>query len=112
MSDEHGDYFNRSGDYFGAQETSLEAIKYFDENNKGNYSYISANYNNLGIASYNLKSYENALGFYDSAIKFSFGSDDVFIYLNNKGNTYREQGKYIEAINAYNKILKNKLYWN
>ncbi|OBS14328.1 hypothetical protein ATE49_03015 [Elizabethkingia miricola] len=98
------------GDYFGAQETSLEAIKYFDENNKGNYSYISANYNNLGIASYNLKSYENALGFYDSAIKFSFGSDDVFIYLNNKGNTYREQGKYIEAINAYNKILKKTNY--
>lgn len=37
------------GDYFGAQETSLEAMKYLKEDIKADYNYINANYNNLGL---------------------------------------------------------------
>ncbi|BBQ08135.1 ATP-binding protein [Elizabethkingia anophelis] len=94
------------GDYFGAQETSLEAMKYLKEDIKADYNYINANYNNLGIASYNLKDYMKALKFYDLAIKFSSDSKDIITYSNNEANTYREQKKYPEALKVYNQILK------
>ena len=94
------------GDYFGAQETSLEAVKYFNENEIDNYNYINSNYNNLGITTYNLEEYGNLIKFYDLAIKFSMDSLDTNVFLNNKANAYREQNNYTEALKIYNRILK------
>ncbi len=96
------------GDYFGAQETSIEALKYFNESNKECYSYISANYNNLGVATYNLKDYMKALKFYDLAIKFSQDSSDIMVYLNNKALVFQEIKNYREALKIYNHILKDE----
>ncbi|WP_407534519.1 tetratricopeptide repeat-containing sensor histidine kinase [Elizabethkingia miricola] len=96
------------GDYFGAQETSIEALKYFNESNKLCYSYISANYNNLGVATYNLKDYMKALKFYDLAIKFSQDSSDIMVYLNNKALVFQEIKNYREALKIYNHILKDE----
>ncbi|UKB83846.1 ATP-binding protein [Chryseobacterium sp. MEBOG06] len=95
------------GDNFGSQETSLEAIKYFDEKNPANYYYIKSNYNNLGITSYNLKESENALRFYNLAIKFSENSDEKKTCINNKGNAYRQMKDYKNALQTYSSILKN-----
>ena len=82
------------GDYFGAQETSLEATKYFKEkNNKQDYYYIDSNYNNLGIICLNLKDYKKAIEFYNKAIKFSNKKEDVQMYLNNKAKTFQETKK-------------------
>lgn len=100
-----GIILNDQGDYFGAQETSLEATKYFNENNKEQHDYISANYNNLGISLYNLKNYDKSLLFYDMAIKFSQDSQDRMVYLNNKANTLRDDKKYLTALNTYNEII-------
>lgn len=95
------------GDYFGAQEISLEAKKFFNENNKNNYPYISTNYNNLGITSYNLKDYKNAIKFYDLAIKFSYNLKDKNAYINNKALTYRDIKEYKKCISLY-KVLSLK----
>ncbi|HFK5585935.1 TPA: tetratricopeptide repeat protein [Elizabethkingia anophelis] len=94
------------GDYFGAQETSLEATKYFKENNKQDYYYIDSNYNNLGIICLNLKDYKKAIEFYNKAIKFSNKKEDVQMYLNNKAKTFQETKNYNEALKIYNKILE------
>lgn len=94
------------GDYLGAQETSLEASKYLKENNKENNSYISANYNNLGIINRNLENYNKAIEFYNLAMKFSLEDIDKSIYLNNIAYAYGEQKKYNEALKIYNQILK------
>ncbi|WP_139252651.1 ATP-binding protein [Elizabethkingia meningoseptica] len=94
------------GDYFGAQETSLEARKYFNENNKEDYDYINANYNNLGIVNRNLKNYNKAIEFYTIAIKFSLNNIDKLVYLNNIANVYRDNKEYTKALNIYNQISK------
>jgi len=94
------------GDYLGAQETSIEASKYLKENNRENNSYISANYNNLGIINRNLENYNKAIEFYNLAMKFSLEDTDKSIYLNNIAYAYGEQKKYIEALKIYNQILK------
>ena len=96
------------GDYFGAQETSLEATKYFKENNKQDYYYIDSNYNNLGIICLNLKDYKKAIEFYNKAIKFSNKKEDVQMYLNNKAKTFQETKNYKEALKIYNKILEEE----
>ncbi len=94
------------GDYFGAQETSLEATKYFNENDKEQLDYISANYNNLGVISFNLKNYNNALKFYDLAIKFSQDHKDIDSYFNNKAIVYRNLKKFDQAILLYKYLGK------
>lgn len=102
-----GIILNEKGDYFGAQETSLDAILYFNKNTPSNYEFIKSNYNNLGIASYNLKDYDNSLKFYDQAIRFSNNILDTRIYLNNKARTLQDIKNYDEALKIYNKIFKD-----
>lgn len=102
-----GIILTEKGDYFGAQETSLDATNYFDKRKPSNYEFIKSNYNNLGIASYNLKDYDNALKFYNLAIKFSNNILDTRIYLNNKAKTLQEIKKYDEALKIYNKLFRD-----
>jgi hypothetical protein len=104
------------GDYFGAQEISLEAIKYFNKNKIANYKYLKANFNNLGIASLNLKDYKSSLIFYELAINFSDSLSYNSIYLNNKALTYQKIKNYKEALRIYSQILsqpnKNKIEYS
>ncbi len=101
------------GDYFGGEEFSLNAIKYFNKNKINQHSFLHSNYNNLGIAAFNLKDYSNALKFYDLAISFSHSPLDVNLYLNNKAKVYQEVENFKESIKIYKKILfqasKNKM---
>src|SRR5690606_36057697 len=59
------------GDYFGAQETALQAVDYLDKSNPEHYVYLSTNYNNLGAATGKLSDFEQALTFYKAALQFS-----------------------------------------
>ncbi|SIS90585.1 Tetratricopeptide repeat-containing protein [Chryseobacterium ureilyticum] len=93
------------GDYFSGQTISLEAVKYFNEKDKEQYQTICSNYNNLGIATTNLKDYNSAIKFYDLAIKFANNNINRVSYLNNKAHIYTEQKKYKDAIDIYNIIL-------
>jgi len=102
-----GIILTEKGDYFGAQETSLDATKYFNKNVPSNYEFIKSNYNNLGVASYNLKDYESSLKFYDQAIKFSNNILDTQIYLNNKARVLQDTKDYDKALKIYNQIFRN-----
>jgi tetratricopeptide (TPR) repeat protein len=92
-------------DYFGGQELSLAALKYFNESDTAQYKYIHSNYNNLGIATYKLEDFKNALKFYDAAIRFSKDSLDIRLYLDNKGKCYQQIKQYHSALKIYNQIL-------
>lgn len=94
------------GDYFGAQEISLNAISHFDKKKEDQSYYIHSNYNNLGIATHNLGNYKDALKFYDAAIESCKDSVDIRLYLNNKGKTYQMIPDYKEALKIYHQILK------
>ncbi|WP_251029929.1 tetratricopeptide repeat-containing sensor histidine kinase [Pedobacter sp. ISL-64] len=94
-----------AGDYFGGQETSLQANKYLNENNPKHHYYLGSNYNNLGIATYNLKDYKNSLKLYNLAIKFSDDSLDTRMYLNNQAKVFQEIKDYKSALKIYDQIL-------
>ncbi|WP_131539916.1 tetratricopeptide repeat-containing sensor histidine kinase [Pedobacter nototheniae] len=94
------------GDYFGAQEIALNALYYLNKKKKDQHIFLSSNYNNLAIATYKLKDYENAFKFYDLAIHFSTDLKNINLYLNNKAKAYQELKKYNEALNIYDRIFK------
>lgn len=89
------------GDYFGGQETSLQALVLLNEKKASHNSSLASNYNNLGIATYNLVNYDQALAFYDLAIGFSEDSSCTRTYLNNKAVVYKEKKDYGAAISTY-----------
>jgi tetratricopeptide (TPR) repeat protein len=93
------------GDYFGGQEISLNAIKYFDHTDKKQYPYIHSNYNNVGIASAKLADYQNALKFYNLAISYADKLSDINLYLNNKAKVYQDTKNFKESLKIYNQIL-------
>ncbi|TDX83080.1 tetratricopeptide repeat protein [Epilithonimonas xixisoli] len=96
---------NDKGDYFGSQETGLDAIKYFNKSNSSHQHYLGTNYNNLGITSSKINEYKQAIEFYKLAIDFSDSPLDTKVYLNNKANAYRKNKEYKNALNIYQKIL-------
>lgn len=92
------------GDYFGAQETALQALDYLDKSKPKHRAYLSTNYNNLGLASVKLDHYEQALTFYELAIQFSTDSLNTLIFQNNKAICYQYLSEYDKALQIYAKL--------
>ncbi|MNK09263.1 Sensor histidine kinase LiaS [compost metagenome] len=96
------------GDYYGAQETALQALDFLNSNNNKHRVYLSLNYNNLGVSTSKLLNYRRAVVFYNLAIKFSDDSLNTNIYLNNLALSYMHMKHYDAAIKTFEEIL-NKI---
>jgi len=93
------------GDYYGAQETALQALGYMDTKESKYKVYLSTNYNNLGVVSSALGQYKSALSFYELALKFSNDSNNKFSYQNNIAHCYQNIRQYDKAIAIYEGLL-------
>lgn len=100
---------SNKSDYFGAQETSLEALAYFNDKKKDHLTYIKSNLNNLGISSYSLKNYTQAISFYEQSLKYLQNSKDRLVVINNIANAYREKNDYKRSLALYENILKQRV---
>ena len=94
-----------SGDYFGAQETSLEAIKYIDSNNEDHQALLCHSYNNIANAADDLHQYNQAIPYYELAIKYSVDPTNTLIYKNNLAVCLRNVKRYDESIKLSEEIL-------
>ena len=94
------------GDYFGAQETALQALDYLDKSNHKHREYLSTNYNNLGVASLKLNHFQQALTFFDLAIQFSGNSLNILAFQNNKAICYQNLFEYDKALEVYGQVQK------
>ena len=101
--------FTNNGDDNNGQEFSLKALHYLSEKKKEQLKFISSSYNNLGIATHNLRDYKNAQKYYDFAIKFSTSLEDTNLYRNNKAYSYQETKQYQKALEIYDLILKTAI---
>lgn len=106
-------FSTNNGEDNNGQELSLNALKYLDKEKQEHFAEISSSYNNLGIATHNLRDYANAIKYYDSAIKYSKDLLDTNQYRNNKAYVYQETKQYRKALRIYDTILntdsKNKI---
>ena len=94
-----------TGDNFGSIETSLTALNFLNEKDFSHYYSLYCNYNNLGVASTNLKNYDDARRFYDKAYLFTKDPIDKLMLANNIGIVYHEEKNYGKAITIYKKLL-------
>jgi len=99
------------GDYFGAQETALQAIDFLDKSDPSHHIYLSTNYNNLGTATGKLNDFQQALTFYKLALQFSKDSLNNWIYQNNLAICYQNLKEYEKALEIY-ADLKDKTQTN
>lgn len=97
------------GDYFNGQEFSLDAFSYFNKTKKENFAFLESNCNNLGLASFNLKNYPQAIDFYKQSLTYAHDSARVLVLKNNIANAYREQKEYKKALLIYEGILNQKI---
>lgn len=93
------------GDNYGSIESSLSAFKLLKEKDTLHYSFIFSNYNNLGVASYNLKNYNDAKRFYNKALPFASDSIDRIMTANNIAIVYHNQKRYNKAVSIYKNSL-------
>ncbi len=94
------------GDLYGAQETSLEALKYLDTTEESYRIYVSSNYNNLASATHSLQDYSKAIELYNHAIAFSDDSLNSNIYRNNLALSYIHLQDYDSAVAILENVLK------
>jgi len=98
-----------NGDYFGGQELSINATPYFDKRLAEQHIFIISNLNNLGLASENLKDYNQAIAFYTEALNYTTGVDPQAVVKNNIANIYRKRKAYPKAIAIYQGILNQSV---
>ena len=94
-----------NGDYYGSKETLTEALPYIKQKDV-----YSAAVNNLfGIADKELSIYDDAIYYYQEAIKQCRDSISKLPPLNNIAVVYIKQKKYDKAINILESILNKKI---
>lgn len=103
-----GILYREKGDYFGAQESSLNAISFFDKKNLKHQIYIQHNLNNLGLISEDLGRYDEAIDFYQQALSFKVLGLTLSLK-NNIANAYRRTKAYDKSLTIYENVLKEDL---
>ncbi|PTS87609.1 ATP-binding protein [Flavobacterium sp. HMWF030] len=95
-----------NGDYYGSKETLTEALSYL----KNDDDYIAPVYNLFGIADKELFIYDDALSYYNQALKVAKDEASKQSPLNNIAAIYIRQKKYDKAIEILESILKTKAF--
>ncbi len=87
----------KEGSYVDLKFDQIAAMVRIQQNSKDPAAYIAA-----GVASYGLREYAAAEGYYTKAL----GLEETALVHNNLGNTHRELLKYSEAEKSYQKAIE------
>ncbi|MBU2976224.1 tetratricopeptide repeat-containing sensor histidine kinase [Zobellia sp. B3R18] len=97
-------------DYTGSEINTIKAIDILKPLEE--YKRLYFCYNNLGSITKELKEFDRALDYYNTALQYQMKIDAPNNYLlslnNNIGVVYLEQGNYKESIPYFEEVLKNK----
>jgi len=85
-------------DLFGAQETSLEAIKYLDVKDKKSNELLASVYNTIANATDEMQQFDQAITYYNLAISYSTDNENKLLYKNNLAISLRNSKRYHESI--------------
>ena len=94
------------GDYYGSDETAIQALKYLDKNNV---QYLTSVYNCIAISARKQNDYSEAIYWYDKAYHISENEIEKITILNNKANASRSLKDYDNSISILNKLIINPL---
>lgn len=94
-----------AGDYFGAQESLSISLRYLHEGWLRDKACLSSDHNELGMTSFNLKQYQQAVSYYQRAIELATDANDRIIALNNQANAYAKLKEFGKALAIYRNII-------
>ncbi|MDO9274759.1 MAG: hypothetical protein Q7T92_04310 [Lutibacter sp.] len=94
------------GDYYGSDETAVQALKYLDKNN---IQYLTSVYNCIAISAKKQNDYSEAIYWYDKAFHISANEIEKITIQNNKANVYRSLKDYDNSIKLLNELITNPL---
>lgn len=97
------------GDFYGSQETSIEADRLINKENPSHAALLAYNYNNIGNAISGYGDHLKAIPYYDLAIQYSYDSVTALSYENNKAVTLSYINNYKEASEIFKKILQSNI---
>ncbi|MDF1517818.1 MAG: hypothetical protein P1P79_07720, partial [Lutibacter sp.] len=97
------------GDYYGSDETAIQALKYLD---KKNIQYLTSVYNCIAISAKKQNDYSEAIYWYDKAFHISANEIEKITILNNKANAFRSLNDYENSIKILHDLLMNPLLIN
>jgi tetratricopeptide (TPR) repeat protein len=95
----------RTGELYGAQESLTSALKTLDRNNPDHLDLITFVFNELGNTSLDLKRYDEAVNFYDSALLITNVKTYIPEILNGKATALQKENKLDDAIIIYDSII-------
>lgn len=95
-----------TGDLYGALVSLTAGLSALDEKNNQHKETISFIYNELGNTCLDLKRYDQAINYYDSAIKIATNTAHRLEMMNGKATALQKEGKYTSAILLYDSILQ------
>lgn len=95
-----------TGDLYGAQLSLAAGLTALDAKNTEHREIISFIYNELGNTSLDLKRFNEAISYYDSAIKIAIDTGHRLEMMNGKATALQKKGNYGEAIVIYDSILR------
>ncbi|MDV3754041.1 histidine kinase [Elizabethkingia anophelis] len=94
------------GDYFGSIEMSIEAKKALSiKNDSISKNLLASNFNTMAIASKELKNYDDAISYYQQAIKLTTDKNHILAYYNNIGDVFFKKNKNSIAVLYFKKAL-------
>ncbi|MGN6416369.1 MAG: tetratricopeptide repeat-containing sensor histidine kinase [Pseudobacter sp.] len=98
-----------AGDYFGAQESALSALKYLNTQKQSDQYCLMSTYVGLGTSMLNLKYYDDALRYFNLALQINIGESEKNTALNNIALVYKGKNEFAKAVSIYRAIEKQKL---
>ncbi len=93
------------GDYFGSNESALNAITFFRDTNKLHLANI---YNTIAVNYSDLKEYQEAINWYKKSLPITGNDKDSLMFENNLAVAQYKIKNYDSAKNIYQKMLKDK----
>jgi signal transduction histidine kinase len=93
------------GDYYGSQETSIQALNYLDTNDSSEFNVLSSIYGNLSNVAEYLKEPEKSNEYIELAIKYSLDSTSRNVFINNMATNYMHIKDYKKAIDIFQEII-------
>lgn len=94
------------GDYFGSEETAVEALRYLKS--PKNNSSISAVYNCLAISKTEQKEYTQAIDYYTQSLHYPINKFAILIIKNNQAVAYIKNKNYLNAIKQLSTLLETE----
>lgn len=95
-----------AGDNYGAQESLVQSLKYLDENKAADRDYLATDYDELGLTFSNLGNPDQAIAYFNLALRFGKDAETKSYFLNHLGNACQDKKDFPHALANYYAALK------